>query len=406
MDTHKKRSTALLYLATAALAACVAIILFLPILAPAAPTAPQARAKAQPLRKPAQVASAATHPLDPLTLKEIAKALRVLKSAGKITQNSLLPYVVLKELPKNEVQGFQSGQEFRREAFVEIYQRDTGKLFESTVNLRKSVLADYHEVSGMQPSVMLSEFDAVPPIVKADPRFVKAMQRRGIKNLDDVAVDIWAYGSPNDDLSKSVRLLRAIAYYKGKNENFYARPIDGFTAIVNMNERRVESVLDTDVLPIPPDASDFDNASLARQSGGHLRPPLRPLIPSQPQGPEFTVQGNEIYWQNWRFRFGMHPREGLVLYQIQYHDQAVWRPIIYRASLAELMVPYGHNDQHWTYRCAFDEGEYGIGRYSGSLDVGADVPSNATLFDALFVDDFGKPYVTKNVGARLPRRRH
>jgi primary-amine oxidase len=67
------------------------------------------------------------------------------------------------------------------------------------------------------------------------------------------------------------------------------------------------------------------------------------------------------------------------------------------------MVPYGHINSHWTYRNAFDEGEYGIGRYSGSLDVGRDVPQHARLFDATFADDFGKPIVVKNAVAVYER---
>jgi primary-amine oxidase len=30
------------------------------------------------------------------------------------------------------------------------------------------------------------------------------------------------------------------------------------------------------------------------------------------------------------------------------------------------------------------------------LELGTDVPSNARMFDATFVDDFGKTYLTKN----------
>src|SRR5262249_45465342 len=112
---------------------------------------------------------------------------------------------------------------------------------------------------------------------------------------------------------------------------------------------------------------------------------------------------NEVRWQNWRFRFTMHPREGLVLHQVQYEDKGKLRSVMYRGSLSEMMVPYGHNNQHWTYRNAFDEGEYGIGRYSGSLAVGEDVPNNSKLFDAVFADDFGKPYVVKNAVALYER---
>jgi primary-amine oxidase len=346
-------------------------------------------------RKSAQGAAQPSHPLDPLTPAEIKASVEILRK-GYLNSSTLLPYLVLKEPPKQEVLSFNGGANFRREALAVIYDRRSGKLVEATVDLKTRKVADTKVIEGMQPPVMLSEFDAVPPIVKADPRFKQAMLRRGIKNLDDVAVDVWAYGSPDTAQSKTARLLRAIAYFKGKDKNFYARPIDGFTAIVNMNERKVEKVIDTAVYPVPPESADFDDASLARLNGGKLEPRRRPLVISQPRGADFTVRGNEVRWHNWSFRFAMHPREGLVLYTVKYNDRGHWRSVLYRASLADMMVPYGHNDEHWTYRAAFDEGEYGIGRYSGSLDVGADVPDNARLFDATFVDDFGKPYTTKN----------
>ncbi len=108
------------------------------------------------------------------------------------------------------------------------------------IDLKAKKILSKKAVKSAKPSVMLSEFDAAPPIVKDDPRFKEAMKRRGITNLDEVAVDIWAYGSPDSDHSQNARLLRAITYFKAKGKNFYARPIDGLTFIVNMDEKKVE----------------------------------------------------------------------------------------------------------------------------------------------------------------------
>lgn len=361
----------------------VLMVIFLSNLAAAkAPATAKRKASAGPV---------VTHPLDPLTEPEIRQTLGILQKEGKIGASTLIPYLMLKEPPKAEVLTFESGRKFRREAFAEIYDKKSGRLFEATVDLRASKLASFEEIPGQQPSVMLSEFDAVPPIVRADPRFAQAMKSRGL-NPADVVIDTWAFGSPDKEHSGSTRFLRAVAYYKGDAENFYARPIEGFTAIVNMTDRKVDQVIDSlesNPLPVPKQKSEFDNVASSR-------PPRRPLRISQPQGVDFSVQGHLVQWQNWRFRYAMHPREGLVIYQVSYNDRGTWRKVLYRASLSEMMVPYGHNDQHWTYRAAFDEGEYGIGRYSGSLAKGSDVPDNARLFDAVFVDDFGKPYTTKD----------
>ena len=345
--------------------------------------------------------AAPTHPLDPLAADEIARSLAILKQSGKIGETTLFPYLMLKEPPKKEVLAWRSGQPFRREALVVVYDRKLGKTAEATIDLRTGAIAEWKERPGVQPSVLLSEFDAVPPIVKADPRYKAAMARRGITNLDDVQVDAWAYGNPDTDLSKHTRLLRALTYYKKGGTNFYARPVEGITVIVDMDKREVAQLVDTEALPIPPQMSELDEKTLAKLKGS--RPPLKPLRVVQAKGPSFAVEGSEVRWQNWRFRFTMHPREGLVLQMVEYEDHGKRRPVLYRASLSEMMVPYGHPDTHWTYRNAFDEGEYGIGRYSGSLEVGTDVPDNARLFEARFVDDFGKPYVVKNAVALYER---
>jgi Cu2+-containing amine oxidase len=64
---------------------------------------------------------------------------------------------------------------------------------------------------------------------------------------------------------------------------------------------------------------------------------LKPVSITQPEGTSFTVDGHEVRWQKWRFQVGFTPREGLVLHLIRYED----RPIVYRASLAEMFIPYG-----------------------------------------------------------------
>ena len=71
------------------------------------------------------------------------------------------------------------------------------------------------------------------------------------------------------------------------------------------------------------------------------RADLKPIEITQPEGPSFTVEGHACSWQKWRLRIGFTPREGLVLHDIGYEDRGTLRPIIYRASLAEMFVPYG-----------------------------------------------------------------
>jgi primary-amine oxidase len=56
-----------------------------------------------------------------------------------------------------------------------------------------------------------------------------------------------------------------------------------------------------------------------------------------------------------------------------------------------MVVPYGDPARTWSFRNAFDVGEYGLGRSAHMLDPLLDVPAHATFLDAHFADDLGEP---------------
>jgi primary-amine oxidase len=126
-----------------------------------------------------------------------------------------------------------------------------------------------------------------------------------------------------------------------------------------------------------------------------MREGLRPLEITQPNGPSFTVDGHEIRWQNWRFRWSFNAREGLVLHTIEWDDHGTVRPIIYRASLSEMAVPYGDPDPAHFWQGAFDLGDFGIGRGLNSLRLGCDCLGVIQYFDVVSHDDFGEPLIVK-----------
>ncbi len=55
----------------------------------------------------------------------------------------------------------------------------------------------------------------------------------------------------------------------------------------------------------------------------------------------FTLDGNHLGWQRWSLRVAMDPYEGLVLHTVGYADGDRVRPILHRASISEMVVPYG-----------------------------------------------------------------
>jgi primary-amine oxidase len=56
-----------------------------------------------------------------------------------------------------------------------------------------------------------------------------------------------------------------------------------------------------------------------------------------------------------------------------------------------MVVPYGDSDRNWRWRAAFDVGEYNVGRQTSSIEENTDAPEHATLVDAIFADDEGRP---------------
>ena len=101
------------------------------------------------------------------------------------------------------------------------------------------------------------------------------------------------------------------------------------------------------------------------------------------------MDGHQISWQKWKIRIGFNPREGLVLYNVTYTDQGEERPIFYRASLAEMTVPYGDPKPYSYRKNAFDVGEYGIGSLANSLKLGCDCLGEIYYFDAFITDSRG-----------------
>ena len=101
-------------------------------------------------------------------------------------------------------------------------------------------------------------------------------------------------------------------------------------------------------------------------------------------------------WQKWTFRIGYTPREGLVLHQVRYRDGDRDRPVVDRASICEMVVPYGDPAEKYFRKNAFDIGEYGVGLMANPLVWGCDCLGSTRYFDAHLCDGQGRPVTIKN----------
>ncbi len=329
--------------------------------------------------------AAQLHPLDPLSAAEITAATGLLRAAPQFPAGALFASLVLKEPPKADVLAHAGGAPASREAFAVILDRKRNRTFEATVDLQATRLVSWTEIKGVQPVVLEAEYETLVRVVKSDARWQAAMRKRGIENLDDVQIDYWAVGQVAAR-HQTRRLLRAVSYLKAGSINFYGRPIEGVGVLVDMAAEQVVEFLDTGAVPIPAASQELDEKSTG------VRAAPKRLTIEQPDGASFTISGQEVSWQKWRFRYTMHPREGLVLHTVGYEDGGRVRPILYRASLSEMAVPYGDPDRNWGWRSAFDVGEYGMGRLASPIEANTDAPPNATLIDAVMAGDDGQPY--------------
>jgi primary-amine oxidase len=327
------------------------------------------------------------HPLDSLSKDEIVATVELLKTQGKVNENTRFPLIDLKEPTKDDVASFAAGIPIRREAFAVTYERASNRTFEALVDLRARTIISWKEIPGVQPSFVEDDAKILEQAIRADARWQEAMKKRGISDLDNVVIIDWAggyFGQPNE---AGFRFERGASYYRGSSKSGSLRPIEGVVAYVNLNTGKVFKFVDTGVVPIPK-----IGAGLGAISVDKPRVTPKPLEIVQREGADFEISGREVHWQNWRFHFALRPREGLVIDTVGYEDHGRLRSVLYRGSLSEMVVPYGDPSPGWYFRNAFDAGENSMGSYADSLEPATDAPSNATFINAVLADDKGVPY--------------
>jgi primary-amine oxidase len=346
-------------------------------------------------------ADVAVHPLEPLSAEEHRVSYELarahLAAANALPPDALrFPYIALHEPAKSLVRAWSGSSDFPREATVHVLHAPSNRLWIVTVDLRGERVSHVELApAGTQAAVTTEEYVIADELVHAYEPWMAAMRARGVDPAD-VYVDVWAPGDlelPHSVVAtlphgSNTRLLRALAFLRGaplddydpdNPQNPYVRPIEGVVVTIDMNQRRVVHMTDT----IARDVSRESGNAPVRRTG------LQPMRVVQPNGGGFQVDGRLVRWQKWQFYVVLHPREGLVLYDVRYDDGGRLRPIAYRLSLSEIYVPYGVADVNWSWRSAFDVGEYNLGTYAQTLEPYRDVPEHAYLFNTVFGSDTG-----------------
>jgi primary-amine oxidase len=332
----------------------------------------------------------ARHPLDPLAADEISQAASIVRTARSIGPSHRFVSIALAEPSRFAVPERNSGRSFPRDAAVVLMDSAAGHAYSAVVDLRSGALRSYEPIpAGLQPSITVDEFTECERAIQRSPEFVAALRKRGVTNPELVMVDAWSAGTYGDERpeERGKRLVRALGFVRTEpGDNGYARPLDGVTAVLDLHAMRVVRIDDYGVVPLPPEAGNWGGRYLPSP-----RTDLKPLAINQPDGPSFDLVGREVTWQKWKFHIGYTPREGLVLHDVRYVDDGRERAILQRASICEMVVPYGDPAEKYFRKNAFDIGEYGIGMMANSLSAGCDCLGTIRYFDAHYCDGHGRP---------------
>lgn len=337
--------------------------------------------------------AAVKHPLEPLTASEVQLAVTILKDAGKVTLTTRFVSVSLREPDKTFVHGFQGTGAFPREAFAVLFDNATNSCYETALSLTDRKLLSWTHIPGVQPTMTADEQVECEQAVLASPEFKAALKKQyGIDDTALVMVDIWSAGNYGSEEDRTRRLARPLCFVRtDPTDNGYAKPIEGLRPVVDLNLMKVIRVEEYGHWPLPPQQANYAADRVPNQ-----RTDIKPLEIVQPDGPSFEVDGYQVRWQKWSFVIGFNAREGLTLNHLCYDDNGKQRSVLYRASLSEMVVPYGDPAPQQARKNAFDAGEYGLGYCANSLELGCDCLGLIKYFDGHLVTSRGQPLTIKN----------
>jgi primary-amine oxidase len=344
------------------------------------------------------VTAAPDHPLSLLSAEEVSATRQVLEAAGELDEGAVVAHVVLDEPDKAVLAAWSIGDPVERRVRALVVPGPELTMVDLLVDPVAGRVVERTVIEQMRPALLFGESFGAIIACHEHPDYVAALARRGITDLDGIQIDPWPAGVFGYDAEQDRRIARCISFLRdGPGDNGYARPIEGLIVHVDLGRGEVIEVIDhaerAGVAPVPVPTA---GARYGADDVGPLRTDLRPISITQPEGPSFSVEGNLVRWQKWSLRLGWDPYEGLVLHQVGYDDDGRTRSILHRASISEMVVPYGDPGEVQGWKNAFDAGEWGLGRMTQSLTLGCDCLGEIHYVDVTMADEQGRPWVVPN----------
>lgn len=337
-----------------------------------------------------------THPLDPMSWEEYWKVLETLRKAGHLNDSTRFSMINLIEPDKYKVWSWKEGQELPRQAYATVHHN--GKFYRAEVDLKSEKELAFKELEGIQGTWLRQEFGSMVGKVKKNPEFLEGLKKRGYEDLTYIDCGIWPRANFGEEEYKDRRVGMCTCEDVRYVRNGWARGIEGLYAVVDVQSGEVLTVVDEGVVPMATVNADFDAFAIKEK-----RKVPGPFSIAQPNGTGFTLNGNVIEWQNWKFHVKPDHRVGLVISTVTYKDGDEERKVMYQGNLSEIFVPYMDPGFGWFVRNFIDAGEYTAGGLVKPLFKGQDAPEYAYYMDGIFSNDNGRPAPRSNLVAIFER---
>ncbi|KAI9623240.1 hypothetical protein H4Q26_014736 [Puccinia striiformis f. sp. tritici PST-130] len=328
------------------------------------------------------------HPLDPLSAVEINSACSITKEY--LYQNLklgqvVITYVNLIDPKKEDVLRFlgiltkstqqSGGTRLTRECEVCAIEVGTGSTYLTEVRLCSSEVSKSPTklANGTHSCISIEEVDLAEKIAKNDARVIELCKHVGISKKQ-IFADGWAMGF-DSRFGNFKRLQQCLMYARlVEHGNLYAHPLD-MVVIVDVLAQKVVHVdfpahripgpqlSSGTTLPPPKQTTDKEindqDIRVALQHSGRdrIHPPLQKFdyLPHL-----LNLNSLERNHEPWKMRDDLKPLHVVQPEGVSFIMEGRVRPLFYRLSLAEMVVPYAAPESPHHRKFAFDVGEYGL----------------------------------------------
>lgn len=343
-----------------------------------------------PLNEEEIAATAAAVKLSPAYISLYARNPKRVGLGISADSGVLFSYITLQEPPKAYVNSWNPLQGTKRVAQTLIYGMDTNESWQFLSDLNNNNIFRSDQVAVIPPLDTFAEpantVVGLTTLLADDPQVIESLQKRGLTRADlfvppgsppGTVPKVQFFSNPFetlvDKLKKNKQCCQEIisscdgnkrlfyltftltlvqppfqppnAQFPDVIENAFFSFIDGLIVIVDATNQRIFKVVDEYCVPLPfliPDPVAYDTMQHKLS--------MNPINITQPMGPSFNIEGNEIEWDNWKLKYNYHPRTGVQLYDIKYFDSLAtneagqhyphYRDVMYKLSIDESGVYY------------------------------------------------------------------